>query len=50
MDLHVFGQSLAGTADDADRLVAAAEEVYREHGDPAVLDRLRDIEGRGRYQ
>ena len=49
-DLHVFGQSLAGTADDADRLVAAAEEVYREHGDPAVLDRLRDIEGRGRYQ
>jgi N6-L-threonylcarbamoyladenine synthase/protein kinase Bud32 len=50
MDLHVFGQSLAGTADDADRLVAAAEEAYREHGDAAVLSRLREIEGRGRYQ
>ncbi|MEF8872365.1 MAG: bifunctional N(6)-L-threonylcarbamoyladenine synthase/serine/threonine protein kinase [Haloarculaceae archaeon] len=50
MDLHVFEQSLDGTSDDADELRAAAEEAYRAVGDPAVLDRLRDIEGRGRYQ
>ncbi|WEL18708.1 Bifunctional N6-L-threonylcarbamoyladenine synthase / protein kinase Bud32 [Halorhabdus sp. SVX81] len=52
MDLHVFGQSLAGTADDAETLQEAAEDVYRDasgRGD-AVLDRLREIEGRGRYQ
>jgi len=52
MDLHVFAQSLAGTADDPARLAAAAEDAYREtseRGD-AVLDRLREIEGRGRYQ
>ncbi|ELZ26806.1 bifunctional UGMP family protein/serine/threonine protein kinase [Halosimplex carlsbadense 2-9-1] len=52
MDLHVFAQSLAGTADDADRLQAAAEEAYRatSERDGTVLDRLRAIEGRGRYQ
>ena len=52
MDLHVFAQSLAGTADDADRLQAAAEDAYRERSErgDAVLDRLRAIEGRGRYQ
>jgi len=50
MDLHVFAQSLAGTADDAETLVAAAEDAYAEVGDRAVLARLRDIEGRGRYQ
>jgi len=52
MDLHVFAQSLAGTADDPDRLAAAAEDAYREASERggAVLDRLREIEGRGRYQ
>jgi len=50
MDLHVFEQSVVGTADDAERLVGAFEEAYRESGDPEVLDRLRDIEGRGRYR
>jgi len=50
MDLHVFGQSLTGTAEDADRLVSAAETAYREAGSKAVLDRLAEIEGRGRYQ
>ena len=50
MDCHVFEQSLAGTADDADALVAAFEDSYRSTGDPAVLDQLRAIEGRGRYQ
>ncbi|QLH80113.1 bifunctional N(6)-L-threonylcarbamoyladenine synthase/serine/threonine protein kinase [Halosimplex pelagicum] len=52
MDLHVFAQSLAGTADDADRLQAAAEDAYRATSDRGdiVLDRLRAVEGRGRYQ
>jgi len=50
MDLHVFAQSLVGTADDADTLVAAATDAYRDAGDATVLQRLADIEGRGRYQ
>jgi N6-L-threonylcarbamoyladenine synthase/protein kinase Bud32 len=50
MDLHVLAQSLAGTADAAEQLQAAAEAAYAETGDAAVLDRLREIEGRGRYQ
>ncbi|MEF8771829.1 MAG: bifunctional N(6)-L-threonylcarbamoyladenine synthase/serine/threonine protein kinase [Halodesulfurarchaeum sp.] len=50
MDLHVFEQSLAGTADNPVTLSAAAEERYTETGDEAVLERLREIEGRGRYQ
>ncbi|MFC7227884.1 bifunctional N(6)-L-threonylcarbamoyladenine synthase/serine/threonine protein kinase [Salinirubellus salinus] len=50
MDLHVFEQSLAGTADDADALRAAFEDAYRERGDEAVVAQLREVEGRGRYQ
>jgi N6-L-threonylcarbamoyladenine synthase/protein kinase Bud32 len=50
MDLHVFEQSLSGTADDADRLREAFEAAYREAGDERVLEQLREIEGRGRYQ
>jgi len=50
MDLHVLSQSLAGTADDADHLTDVLTATYREHGDDAVLDSLREIEGRGRYQ
>ena len=50
MDLHVFERSLAGTADDAGSCRDAFEAGYREAGDPAVLDRLREIEGRGRYR
>ncbi|PSQ62278.1 MAG: Kae1-associated kinase Bud32 [Halobacteriales archaeon SW_8_66_22] len=50
MDLHVLAQSLAGTDDDADRLQRSAEDAYRTVGDGAVLDQLREIEGRGRYQ
>jgi len=50
MDLHVFEQSLDGTAADPEPLRAAFEAAYREAGDPSVLDRLREIEGRGRYQ
>jgi N6-L-threonylcarbamoyladenine synthase/protein kinase Bud32 len=52
MDLHVFAQSLTGTADDPEPLVAAAEDAYRAESEraDAVLDRLREVEGRGRYQ
>ncbi len=50
MDLHVLAQSLDGTADDADALRAAALEAYRGSGPAATLDRLQDIEGRGRYR
>ncbi|QLG28028.1 bifunctional N(6)-L-threonylcarbamoyladenine synthase/serine/threonine protein kinase [Halorarum halophilum] len=50
MDLHVFEQSLEGTAAEPEALVAAFEEGYRAVGADEVLDRLRGIEGRGRYQ
>nr|WP_276282207.1 bifunctional N(6)-L-threonylcarbamoyladenine synthase/serine/threonine protein kinase [Halorussus sp. DT72] len=50
MDLHVFDQSLAGTADDAAALRREFEDAYAEVGDSAVLERLREVEGRGRYQ
>ncbi|WP_135821160.1 bifunctional N(6)-L-threonylcarbamoyladenine synthase/serine/threonine protein kinase [Halostella litorea] len=50
MDLHVFEGSLDGTADDPEPLREAFEAAYAARGDDAVLDRLRAIEGRGRYQ
>ena len=50
MDLHVFAQSLAGTADDAADLQREFEDAYGEAGSEAVLSQLREIEGRGRYQ
>ncbi|ELY80978.1 bifunctional N(6)-L-threonylcarbamoyladenine synthase/serine/threonine protein kinase [Natrinema gari] len=50
MDLHVFDQSLVGTADDPAPLREAVREGYRAVGTERVLERLRDIEGRGRYQ
>jgi N6-L-threonylcarbamoyladenine synthase/protein kinase Bud32 len=50
MDLHVFAQSLAGTSDDAETLQREFEDAYAEVGEDAVLDRLREVEGRGRYQ
>jgi N6-L-threonylcarbamoyladenine synthase/protein kinase Bud32 len=50
MDLHVFEGSLVGTSGDADALCRAFEAGYRETGSPEVLDRLREIEVRGRYQ
>ncbi|MFB6297475.1 MAG: bifunctional N(6)-L-threonylcarbamoyladenine synthase/serine/threonine protein kinase [Salinirussus sp.] len=50
MDLHVFAGSIAGTADDAGRLRTAAVDAYRAAGDEAVVDRLAEIERRGRYQ
>jgi N6-L-threonylcarbamoyladenine synthase/protein kinase Bud32 len=52
MDLHVFGQSLAGTADDAAALQEVTESAYAgaSERDELVIDQLREIEGRGRYQ
>lgn len=50
MDLHVFEQSLTGTAANPDALRETFETAYAERGDSAVLDRCREIEGRGRYQ
>jgi N6-L-threonylcarbamoyladenine synthase/protein kinase Bud32 len=50
MDLHVFEQGLDGTTDDADALRDAFEAAYRDAADPAVVEQLRAIEGRGRYQ
>ncbi len=49
MDLHVFDQSLVGTATEPAPLREALREGYRAVGDDAVLDRLEAIEGRGRY-
>ncbi|WP_410766439.1 bifunctional N(6)-L-threonylcarbamoyladenine synthase/serine/threonine protein kinase [Haloferax sp. DFSO60] len=50
MDLHVFAQSIEGTADDAEPLLAAFEAGYEEYGSQEVLDRLREVESRGRYR
>ncbi len=50
MDLHVTRQSITGTAANPDKLIAAFEDGYRETGDPRVLDQVREIEARGRYQ
>jgi N6-L-threonylcarbamoyladenine synthase/protein kinase Bud32 len=50
MDCHVFEQSVAGTADDVPALLDAFEAGYRRTGDEAVVARLREIEGRGRYR
>jgi N6-L-threonylcarbamoyladenine synthase/protein kinase Bud32 len=47
MDLHVLRGSIRGTAADADPLLAAAVDAY--DGPPDTLDRLREVEGRGRY-
>ena len=50
MDLHVLEGSIRATAAAPDPLVVALETGYRRAGDPDVLDRLRDVEGRGRYR
>ena len=56
MDLHVFAQSAAGTAPDPDAARVAVLDGYRATGASldldatTVVDRLAEIEGRGRYQ
>jgi len=51
MDLHVLEGCLVGTVADPERLVEAVESGYEAGGgDPAVLERVRAIERRGRYR
>ncbi|WP_280587149.1 bifunctional N(6)-L-threonylcarbamoyladenine synthase/serine/threonine protein kinase [Halorubrum sp. Boch-26] len=50
MDLHVFEGSVRATAADPDPLIEAFEAGYAEVGDGDVLDRLREVEERGRYR
>ncbi|PHQ37698.1 Kae1-associated kinase Bud32 [Halorubrum persicum] len=50
MDLHVFEGSVRATATDPEPLIEAFEAGYAAVGDEGVLDRLRDVEGRGRYR
>ncbi len=50
MDLHVFEGSITGTTADHTSLCRAFEDAYRNTGSESVIARLRDIEGRGRYQ
>ena len=50
MDLHVFEGAVGGTADEPARLIDAFEDAYGAAGDTAVLEQLREIERRGRYQ
>ena len=49
MDLHVFEGSLVGTAENPTRLRDGFREAYLEVGTDRVLERLKDVEGRGRY-
>ena len=50
MDLHVFAQSVQGTAADADPLIDALEAGYEAVGSAEVIARLREVESRGRYR
>ncbi|WP_128903839.1 bifunctional N(6)-L-threonylcarbamoyladenine synthase/serine/threonine protein kinase [Halorubrum amylolyticum] len=50
IDLHVFEGAVRATATDPDPLIEAFEAGYAAVGDGDVLDRLRDVEGRGRYR
>ncbi|WP_224448508.1 bifunctional N(6)-L-threonylcarbamoyladenine synthase/serine/threonine protein kinase [Haloprofundus salilacus] len=51
MDLHVFEQSVEGTAADPDPLLDAFETGYAAASDDDdVLARLRTVESRGRYR
>ena len=50
MDLHVFLGSLRGTEAAADELTDAARAAYRAVGPTETLERLADVERRGRYR
>lgn len=50
MDLHVYEGSVRGTANDPDELIQAFESAYQTTGNKDVLNQLRTIEERGRYQ
>jgi O-sialoglycoprotein endopeptidase (EC 3.4.24.57) len=50
MDLHIMRQSLGGTTDTPAGLFEHVSQAYAAAGEPAVLERLAQIEDRGRYQ
>ena len=50
MDLHILWQSLAGTTDAPEALFETVTRAYAAAGDDAVLDRLAEIDTRGRYR
>ncbi len=50
MDLHVFEGSLVGTAEEPEPLIEAFRTGYEKKGRGRVLDRLEDVQQRGRYQ
>ncbi len=49
MDLHVFKGSVGGTVSDPVPILDAFETGYQKEGAGSVLDRLGEIEDRGRY-
>lgn len=49
MDLHVFKGSVGGTVSDPVPILDAFEAGYQREGAGSVLDRLGEIEDRGRY-
>lgn len=50
MDLHVFRSAVRGTVGNDSEILAAFEEGYAWDRAEEVRERLREIEGRGRYQ
>ncbi len=50
MDLHVFEGSVTATATEPEPVVDAFESGYQGVGNEDVLERLRDVRGRGRYR
>ena len=50
MDLHVFEGSVVATAADPDPIVEAFEDGYRSIAAADAIERLRDVETRGRYR
>ena len=50
MDLHILRQSLEGTTDAAAGLFDHVTDAYATTGDQAVLERLAQVDTRGRYR
>jgi N6-L-threonylcarbamoyladenine synthase/protein kinase Bud32 len=50
MDLHILRQSLVGTTDTPEPLFAHVTDAYASAGESAVLDRLAEVDARGRYR
>ena len=50
MDLHVFRSAVRGTTENDEEVLDAFDEGYAWENAEDVRERLREIEGRGRYQ